>query len=316
MLLPWQGCREPLSELGAGCPAGGSRCRQGAVPGQGALRVSAALSLMRKGKRLPKIPTSRVRRYGCMQFLLALELADLWFSRDAEIITPVDVSAALRDLIRTKRTLLSSRLTTGAIPACHPSRLASSPPILPGFAPSQLSSPSAARACPWLVKGPHGGGSEVPGGTHIYLCTNLIHNSPVTPATMRLQKVSRNRPSGGGLALLKELWGCRMGRSFLPKSHGFAHMSSRGCRGDAECRGWFRGAESSSENSELGLERPAAQAQSCSSTSRRMGPTPAGDEPSPCTQPLLSFRGQGHFQEPLIYGLSAWRRELASTPGG
>lgn len=132
-----------------------------------------------------------------MQFLLALELADLWFSRDAEIITPVDVSAALHDLIRTKRTLLSSCLTTGAIPACHPSRLASSPPILLGFAPSQLSSPSASRACPWLLKGPHGGGSEVPGGTHIYLCTNFIQNSPVTPATMRLQKVSRNRPSGG-----------------------------------------------------------------------------------------------------------------------
>lgn len=62
MPLPRQGCREPLSELGAGCPAGGSRCRQGAVPGQGALHVSAALSLMRKGKCLPKIPTSRVRR--------------------------------------------------------------------------------------------------------------------------------------------------------------------------------------------------------------------------------------------------------------
>lgn len=99
-----------------------------------------------------------------MQFLLALELDDLWFSRDAEIITPVDVSAALRDLIRTKRTLLSSRLTTGAIPARQPSRLASSAPILPGFAPSQVSSPSAAHACPWLVKGLYGGWERGAGG--------------------------------------------------------------------------------------------------------------------------------------------------------
>lgn len=42
-----------------------------------------------------------------------------------------------------------------------------------------------------------GGGSEVPGGSHVYLCTKLTHNSPVTAATMRMQKVSRNRPSGG-----------------------------------------------------------------------------------------------------------------------